>query len=172
MNKAIRMFVSLLVPATLLLCLACSKGEPPPGEGSKAPDFSVNDLTGKPIRLSELRGKVVLLNFWATWCHYCIEEAPSLARLNAAMAGKNFQMITVSSDKGNGEAVEAFFRTSGLRFPTVADPSGTVGKRYGITGVPETFIIDGEGVVRKKVVGAFPWDDPEMIRYLDGLMQR
>lgn len=172
MKKAILIFFSLFVSATLLFTLACSKGASPPVEGNKAPDFSLNDLSGTPVRLSDLRGKVVLLNFWATWCHYCLEEAPSLARLNAAMAGKDFRMVTVSLDKGRGEAVEAFFRSAGLRFPTVSDPDGVVGKQYGITGVPETFIIDGEGVIRKKIVGARQWDDPEMVRYLDGLMKR
>lgn len=172
MKKTTIILLSLFVSAALLLSLACSKGASPPAVGSEAPDFSLNDLTGNAVRLSDHRGKVVLLNFWATWCHYCLEEAPSLARLNAAMAGKDFRMITVSMDKGRGEAVEVYFRAAGLRFPTVTDPAGVVGKQYGITGVPETFIIDGEGIIRKKIVGALQWDDPEMIRYLDGLMKR
>ncbi len=172
MKKTVCILASLLVGATLFLSLSCSKGARPPVEGEKAPDFSVNDLVGEPVRMSDLRGKVVLLHFWATWCRYCREEAPSLARLNTVMTGKDFRMITVSLDKGGGEDVESFFHTAGLRLPTVADPAGTVGKQYGVTGVPETFIIDGEGVVRKKIVGALQWDDPEMIRYIEGLMQR
>lgn len=172
MTNANRMLMSLLVAALLLFSLSCSKGGQPPAVGDKAPDFSLTDLAGKPVRLAELRGKVVLLHFWATWCHYCVEEAPSLARLNAAMNGRDFSLVSVSQDKGRGENVEAFFRTAGFRFPTAVDQSGTVGRLYGITGVPETFIIDGEGVIRKKIVGAMQWDDPEMIRYLAGLMQR
>jgi len=169
-RRNIRILIAVLFLVTLCLSLACSKGGRPPLEGSEAPDFSMSDLSGKTVRLSDLRGKVILLNFWATWCHYCLEEAPSLVRLNAAMAGKDFQMITVSLDKGGGEAVDAFFRKAGLRVPTIPDPSGMVAKQYGITGVPETFIVDRAGVIRKKIVGALEWDNPEMIGYLTELI--
>jgi peroxiredoxin len=157
---------------TLGLSLACSKEGSPPVEGSKAPDFAMNDLSGRATRLSDLRGKVVLIHFWATWCHYCLEEAPSLARLNAAMVGKNFQMITFALDKEGSAAVETYFRKAGLRLPTIQDPGGRVAKQYGVTGVPETFIVDGQGVIRKKFVGAREWDGPEMTGYLAEQMNR
>lgn len=171
MKKNIRILVCVLVLITFCLPLACSKEGRPPVEGSRAPDFTLDELSGQTMRLTDLRGKVVFINFWATWCHYCLEEAPSLARLNAAMTGKDFQMITVALDKEGG-AVEAFFRKAGLRLPTFPDSTGQVAKHYGITGVPETFIVDGQGVIRKKLVGAREWDDPEMIGYLTDLTKR
>lgn len=173
MRKNSRNFLVLLLIASLLVMVAaCSKEGPAPHVGSVAPDFSLNDLTGKSVHLSELRGKVVLLNFWATWCPPCQEEVPALSRLNAAMTGQGFRMLTVSIDDGGSKAVESFFRKTGYRLPTLLDSSGTVGKMYGITGVPETFILDRHGVIRKKVVGPLTWDDPSVINYLAELQNR
>jgi len=173
MRKNSRSFlVLLLIISLLVMVAACSKDGPDPHVGSVAPDFSLNDLTGKPVHLSELRGNVVLLNFWATWCPPCQEEVPSLSRLNAAMTGQGFRMLTVSIDSGGSNAVESFFRKIGFRLPTLLDSGGTVGKMYGITGVPETFILDRHGVIRKKVVGPLTWDDPSVINYLEGLQKQ
>jgi peroxiredoxin len=170
MRKIFRSFLSILLISSLLVMVcACSKEGSAPREGSVAPDFSLKDLTGKTVHLSDLRGIVVLVNFWATWCPPCQEEVPSLARLNALMPEKGFRMIAVSIDDGGSNAVESFFRMTGYRLPTVLDPGGTVGKMYGITGVPETFILDRQGVIRKKVVGPYPWDDPSVISYLSEL---
>jgi hypothetical protein len=88
------------------------------------------------------------------------------------MAGKGFRMLTVSIDEGGSNAVESYFRMTGYRLPTIPDPGGRVGKLYGITGVPETFILDRQGVIRKKVVGPFAWDDPSVINYLMELQKR
>jgi len=154
------------------MVVACSKESSAPRLGSVAPDFSIKDATGKIVRLSDLRGSVVLLNFWATWCPPCKEEVPALSRLNARMAGTAFRMVTISIDEGGSNAVESFFRLAGYRLPTLLDPAGTVGKLYGITGVPETFIIDPQGVIRKKVLGPRAWDDPSVISYLSELQKR
>jgi len=173
MRKIFRSFLILLLVSSLLaMVCACSKEGPAPREGSIAPDFSLQDLSGKTVKLSDLRGMVVLLNFWATWCPPCREEVPSLSRLNAVMPGKGFRMVTVSIDNGGSNDVESFFRMTGYRLPTLLDPDSTVGKMYGITGVPETFIIDAHGVIRKKVVGPFSWDDPSVITYLTELQKR
>jgi peroxiredoxin len=173
MRRVSRSFpVFLLVVSLLALFSACSKSGSAPREGSAAPDFSLNDLSGNPVHLSELRGTVVLLNFWATWCPPCQEEVPSLSRLNALMTGKEFRMVTVSIDEGGSNAVESFFRMTGYRLPTLLDTGGTVGKIYGITGVPETYILDRHGVIRKKFVGPRTWDDPSIINYLSKLQKR
>jgi len=173
MRKYFRCFLILLLTSSLLaLVTACSKEGPAPHVGTVAPDFSLKDLSGKSVHLSELRGEVVLLNFWATWCPPCQEEVPSLSRLNAAMTGKGFRMLTVSIDDGGSKAVESFFQRTGYRLPTLLDSDGTVGKMYGITGVPETFILDRQGVVRKKVVGPLTWDAPSVISYLLELQKR
>lgn len=92
-----------------------------------------------------------------------------MVKLNRAMAGKPFQMLAVSIDEGGREAVAGYFKESGSTLPALLDTDRSVGRSYGITGVPETFVIDGKGVILKKVIGPMDWSDPEVIRYLDGL---
>jgi len=161
-----------LALALLLLALpACSRKQQPALQGNPAPDFTLKDLAGTSIKLSDLRGKVVVLNFWATWCPPCREEIPSMMRLNSAMAGKDFRMLAISIDEGGKDAVEGFFRKSGMSLPALLDTDQAVGKRYGLTGVPETFVIDKKGVILKKVVGAMDWSSPAVIEYLDNAMK-
>ena len=162
-----RLFLLSLMLVVLVLS-ACAQKEKltPVIEGSPAPAFSLKDLEGREVNLADLQGKVVLLNFWATWCPPCREEIPSMMRLNQAMAGRPFQMLAVSQDEGGREAVAAFFRKSGTTLPTLLDPGQAVGKRYGLTGVPETFIIDKKGVILKKVVGAMDWSAPNVVSFL------
>lgn len=166
----------------IIICLflgisACSKAESPKistvaKEKSPAPEISVTSIVdGSSLRLSDLKGKVVLLNFWATWCPPCREEIPSMMKLNSFMAGKPFQMVAVSIDEGGKAAVEAYFKESGFSLPTYLDPSAASSKAYGITGVPESFIIDKQGVLVKKIVGGAAWNSPEVVAFLEGLMK-
>ncbi len=152
---------------------ACSRKEParPAGEGRPAPDFTVRDLAGRETRLSDLKGKVAMVNFWATWCPPCREEIPSMAALNRLMAGRPFQILAISIDEGGKEAVEAFFRQSGNELPAYLDTNRAIGRMYGITGVPETFIINRNGVIIKKIVGPIDWNAPEVVRFLNEAMQ-
>lgn len=148
----------------------CAKDKEQAAEGKPAPEFTLNDLSGRPVQLSSLRGKVVLLNFWATWCPPCREEIPSMVRLNQVMQGKPFQMVAVSIDEGGKDAVEAFFRKGGVSLPTLLDTDGAVARRYGTTGVPETFVIDAKGVILKKVLGPMDWSAPEVLAALEEIM--
>ncbi|GLI39801.1 TlpA family protein disulfide reductase [Geobacter hydrogenophilus] len=160
--------IFLILPILFLLTLmGCSKEAKPPVEGNPAPDFTLNTLNGEVVKLSDLKGQVVIVNFWATWCPPCREEIPSMMRLNAAMAGKPFRMLCVSIDDGGKVAVEEFFRKTGFSLPALMDTDKRAGKLYGITGVPETFVIDRHGVILKKVVGAMEWDHPEVIAFLN-----
>lgn len=170
----------LLFALCLSVSLAgCTKPEAPKKsveaaavEKSPAPEVSLVSLSnGTPLKLADLRGKVVLLNFWATWCPPCREEIPSMMKLNSAMAGKPFQMVAVSIDEGGKPAIESFFKESGMTLPTYLDASGAAAKSYGITGVPESFIIDKQGVLVKKVIGGAAWDSPEVFSFLEGLMK-
>jgi peroxiredoxin len=158
--------VMLLV---LLAASGCSKHEEPAIEGKLAPDFTLKDLTGRPVALSSLKGKVVLVNFWATWCPPCREEIPSMVKMTQAMQGKPFQLLAISIDEGGKDAVQEFFKKSGAVLPALLDTDGTVSKRYGTTGVPETFVIDTKGVIMKKVVGAMDWSSPEVLAALEDL---
>ena len=169
--------------ALLLLMLAvatagCSKGDEKGKEkasaakaveGTMAPDFTARDLAGKEVKLSDLHGKVVLVNFWATWCPPCREEIPSMVKLNQAMAGKPFQMLALSIDEGGKGAIEQFFAKSGQTLPAYLDGDQKVAGLYGTTGVPETFVVDKKGVILKKVIGGMDWSAPEVIAYLNGL---
>jgi thiol-disulfide isomerase/thioredoxin len=165
--------------ACLYLALtACTKADSPQKsavavEKSPAPDVTVTSLAnGSTLKLSGLKGKVVLLNFWATWCPPCREEIPSMMKLNSLMAGKPFQMVAISIDEGGKPEIESFYKESGFLLPTYLDESGESVKSYGITGVPESFIIDKRGVIVKKVIGGFAWDSPEAVSFLEGLMKQ
>jgi len=168
-------FLCLVILGAVVALAACSKKEAPKvqqgplQENSPAPMITVNSLNGKPLNLSDLKGKVVLLNFWATWCPPCREEIPSMMKLNSAMAGKQFQMVAVSIDEGGVPAIESFFKTSGFSLPAYTDPDNRAAKEYGITGVPETYVINKSGILIKKVIGPMAWDSPEILSYLDGL---
>jgi peroxiredoxin len=161
----------LLVVFVVTLC-GCAKEEKPAREGNPAPEFTLKNLAGQEVKLADLRGKVVLVNFWATWCPPCREEIPSMERLNRAMAGKPFQMLAISIDEGGKEAVESLFKKAGVTLPTLLDPDQKTGKRYGITGVPETFIVDKKGVILKKVVGPLDWSDPMVAEFLVNAMKQ
>ncbi|MGH7457813.1 MAG: peroxiredoxin family protein [Longimicrobiaceae bacterium] len=130
--------------------------------GSPAPDFAAHTLEGEPVRLSGLEGEVVLLNIWATWCGPCVEEMPSLQRLHERFRGRGFRVVAVSIDAPAGSStrrkVSAFTGELGLTFDLWLDPSGDIQRLYRTTGVPESFVIDREGVIVKKVVGATEWD--------------
>lgn len=141
-------------------------------EGSAAPDFTVKSLAGQDVALASLKGKVVLVNFWATWCPPCKEEIPSMMKLNQQMAGKPFQMLAIAIDEGGKEAVEGFFKKSGLSLPAYLDTDGAVSRIYGTTGVPETFVVDKTGIIRKKIVGGMDWSAPEVAAYLDELLKK
>lgn len=163
----------LLLVTAIFAVAACSKqGAPvkPPAKGSAAPDFTLKDLSGNDTTLSAFRGKVVLLNFWATWCPPCRSEIPSMAGLNARMAGKPFRMLAVSIDQGAAPAVESLFSSMKVRLPALLDPQSRIAAIYGITGVPETFVIDKKGVIIEKVIGPIEWTDPQVIAALDKLI--
>jgi peroxiredoxin len=166
----------LLLFVLALALPACSKeekGKPVSvgalQEGKSAPDFTLKGPDGKDVKLSSLKGKVVFLNFWATWCPPCKEEIPSMMKLNQKMSGQSFQMLAVSIDDGGKNAVESYFKESGFTLPYLNDTNQAVGTVYGVTGVPETFIIDKQGVIVKKVIGGMDWASPEVTKFLTDL---
>jgi peroxiredoxin len=138
--------------------------------GTQAPDFTAVDMQGREASLSDYRGKVVLLNVWATWCPPCREEMPSMQRLYEAMQGEDFEILAVSIDAREGEQdpfgrdggdLAAFVQEMGLTFTILHDPEGRIQGTFQTTGVPETFLIGRDGVIYKKVAGGTAWDAPE-----------
>ena len=129
--------------------------------GKAAPDFALQDASGKTWKLSDLKGKVVFVNFWATWCKPCRDELPSMEKLNKTMAGQPFQMLSIVFND-DLQLAESFARRLGATFPVLANPDPELTEAYMITGVPETFVIDAGGILRHKFIGPYDWDTPEM----------
>jgi len=141
---------------------------PLPGEsvsaGKMAADFNLTNLQGNPISLSSLRGKVVFLNVWATWCGPCREEMPSIETLYEEFSkDPDFVLLAVSQDSaGRSSAVDTYVRKHGFKFTVLLDPQNQVGEAYDVSGIPETFIIDRAGRIVAHHVGPYDWTQPEM----------
>ena len=139
--------------------------------GTQAMDFQLPDLDGKERSLGEFKGKVVFLNFWATWCKPCEEEMPSMQQLHAALQGKPFEIVAVSIDKDGAEAIREFVKKYGVTFTVLHDRKGRIKELYKTTGVPETFIIDQNGVIAEKVMGPRDWTKMSNISAIAELLQ-
>jgi len=158
------------VPYGILLLAVlsgCYSGSRPPRIGTAAPDFSVQDSDRK-VTLSEERGKIVVLNFWATWCPPCVEEMPSLVQLQQRMKDKNVVVLGVSLD-ADDDAYHRFIKEHKIDFLTVRDPDQKSSNLYGTFKFPETYIIDRSGVVRRKFIGPVDWSQPEVVDFLTKL---
>ena len=134
--------------------------------GKAAPEFEYQDSKGTTWKLSDLRGKVVFINFWATWCTTCESEMPSKEALRKKMEGKPFQMLGMlfRDDPAN---LVPYYKTHVVNIPTLISPENESARLYGITGVPETFIVDKEGIIREKLVGPRLWESPENIAMIE-----
>ncbi|MCD6527533.1 MAG: TlpA family protein disulfide reductase [Desulfuromonas sp.] len=147
-----------------------NKVSPSSASGMMAADFQLKDLHGQELTLSSLRGKVVVLNFWATWCPPCREEMPSMEKLHHLMQGQPFVLLAVNIEENGPQAVRSFLQTHHVTFPILFDQSAEVRKRYGVSKYPETFIINPEGEIVEKVVGAMDWSQPRVLQYLKNLL--
>lgn len=136
--------------------------------GQKEIDFALT-LNGKPAHLSDLRGKVVLLNFWATWCPPCVDEAPSLNLLQQRIASRGGTVLGVSVDDDE-DAYRQFLTTYGLLYPNYRDTSKKIAPEYGTSMYPDTYVINREGRIDRKIIGPQDWTSPDMIAYLDTLL--
>jgi len=129
--------------------------------GSAAPDFDAVQLpTGRPASIEDYRGKVVLLNIWATWCAPCKVEMPSMEHLHRKLAGTDFRLVGVSVDEEDSTVVNKFVKDLGLTFEILHDRDGSIRQIYQTTRKPESLVINRDGVIVKKVIGAADWDAP------------
>ena len=128
----------------------CAKEEKPPS--ALAPDFTLKTLDGQEITLSQLKGKVVLLDFWATWCGPCRESIPHLIQLYKTYRENGFEMIGMSLDKGDTDVVRNFAKSLDIPYPIVIAPEEVV-RNYRVTSIPTTFFIDKEGKIRERITG-------------------
>ena len=127
--------------------------------GKKAPDFRLLDVaSGDSVSLRTLaRGEVTLINIWATWCEPCKEEMPAMQRTYAELAPRGFKILAVSIDNGDGAPVKEFAERLGITFNILQDRSGSIQQLYQTTGVPESFLLDRDGTIVKRVIGAHDW---------------
>lgn len=142
------------------------QGEPTVA-GNRAEDFAT-DIGGKPGHLSDLRGKVVVVNFWATYCAPCVEEMPSLNRLEEHIKSRNAIVLGVSVDE-DPEAFEKFIKDQGITFATFRAPR-KLSLDYGSPLIPDTYIIGRNGRIMRKFYGPQQWDSPEMLAYFDSIL--
>lgn len=142
-----------------------------PSKGSPAPDFRLMDMHGKAVSLSDFQGKVVLLNFWATWCGPCRIEMPAMEALYRSMQSKGLEIVAVSVDQQGTAVTRPFQEAMGLSFPILHDQDYEVGLTYGARTLPMTFAIDRKGIIRQVVFGSRDWNSPEARRGIAEVLQ-
>ena len=165
-----RFFYSVWLPLILPLLAAfsaCYSGSRPPHIGSAAPDFTVQD-SDRSLKLSDFRGQIVVLNFWATWCPPCVEEMPSLVEMQRRMQAKGITVVAISVDVDQA-AYNQFLKDHNVNLLTVRDAAQNSNRLYGTFMFPETYIIDRSGVVRRKFIGAIDWTAPDITDFLSKL---
>ncbi len=138
--------------------------------GQPLPDFTLPDLQGNPVQLSTLRGKVVFVNIWATWCPPCVEEMPTIQQVYDRFHHRGLEVLAISIDTLEAQVVGPFMQRHHLTFPALLDPAARTERLYRISGVPESFIVDKRGRLVEKIVGPRDWSHPQMITRFERLL--
>lgn len=163
-------FASLAIQGLLAVLLAgCSSDEPAPAriaEGHPFPQLTLQRATGEPVSTASFRGRLVVLNVWATWCPPCRKEMPSLDALSRRLDPSRFAVVGLSTD-GDALLAEEFLRGNGIRFPNFHDRDAAIAKRYHLDMYPETFLIAPDGVLIGRVTGMREWDSDAMVALLE-----
>jgi len=158
--------IPFLIVLVSMLIAGCTRGSGPGLVGSPAPDFTVQDADRK-VSLHDLRGKVVVLNFWATWCPPCVEEMPSLVKMQSDLRDR-VVVLAVSVDEDE-RSYHTFLKKNNVDLLTVRDPQQKSNELYGTIKFPETYIIDRNGVVQRKFIGPVDWTRADVVEYLNKL---
>ena len=174
--------IRLLFTGSLFLLIAMGPNSPTggsrdtasPGDAeksvkSKAPDFSLKDAHGGSLSLSSLRGKVVLINFWATWCPPCKAEMPSMNRLYNEIRNRGFEVVAISTDNSLS-TVKDFLARNRIDFPVLFDETKSVTRQYHVFSMPTTFLIDRSGMIVEKFYGEEDWTDPVIRKKIERLL--
>lgn len=148
---------------------AAKRGVVKPGD--TAPNFQLRDLEGRMVALSDLRGKVVLINFWATWCGPCRVEMPAMEQLYRAYSRNDFEILAVSTDPQGVAVTRPFQQENRLTFPILHDAEYRIGLAYGARSLPMTFMVDRQGIVRHQIFGARDWAAPEAHQLIEMLLK-
>jgi peroxiredoxin len=161
-------YLTVVLGSAVLLSLLGMAGRPPL-VGAPAPEVVLTNLQGQEVRLSNLRGKVVLLNFWATWCKPCKEEMPAMQASYDKLRDQGFVVLAIN-ELEDTERVAEHVRTHNHTFPVVMDHDNRIANRYGVVGLPASFLIDRQGVVREHIFGSLLTEQriAEMVRQHGG----
>jgi peroxiredoxin len=141
-----------------------------PRVGEPLADFTLPEMNGEPVQLAALRGKVVFINVWTTWCPPCIEEMPTIQRLHERLHPKGLAVLAINMDALGRQTVEPFLDKRRLTFPVLLDPESQTERLYQTVGVPESFIVDKAGLLVEKIVGPRDWAHPEIIALFERLL--
>ncbi|MEW6001474.1 MAG: TlpA disulfide reductase family protein [Nitrospirota bacterium] len=164
----------ILLSGSLILLFGIIRQETPEIkniESLKAPEFVLKDLNGNIYNSSDLRGSVLFINFWASWCEPCLEEMPSIENLYDHFKNDNhFRMFAVLYRDDYQKAI-GYMKENDFHFPVFLDNGENAARSFGITGVPETYIIDKKGILRGKVIGPEEWNSPEAITFISNLLK-
>ncbi|MEJ2009285.1 MAG: TlpA disulfide reductase family protein [Acidobacteriota bacterium] len=167
-STAVKWIVAALVGVGISWLVFRPRPKGPVNIGETAPNFTLPGLKSDNVSLAQYRGKVVVLNFWATWCPPCVMETPSLEKFATEMKPDGVTVIGVSVDE-NGQQLREFVKEYHLSYPIARDPNAALSHRYGTFKFPETYIIDRGGHVAEKIIGATDWVDPNMIAFVKSL---
>ena len=183
MNRARIAKAGLAIAAVAVAGFLLDRGPRSPGatsadalrllsEPRPLPDIAFSDGEGRPLRLAGFRGRMILLNVWATWCPPCRKEMPALDRLQASLGGPEFEVVALSIDRDGLPAVSLFYRQTGItQLRVYLDPSGRTQSDLGVTGIPATLLIDRQGREIGRLIGPAVWDSPALVKmirdYLD-----
>jgi thiol-disulfide isomerase/thioredoxin len=158
----------------VLVCLAATSGgaqevEVPAWKGGPTPPLALKDPEGRLHDLADYRGKVVVVNFWATWCEPCRDELPSLERLRDALRGRPFEVLAVNVAEGDSR-VKRFLAEVPLQLPVLLDRNGEAQRAWKVRGLPATFLLDREGEIRSWYLGELDWAQPKVLRTVENLL--
>jgi len=171
-HKGSWLIAAVVIGAALFSVLLSPDVPPPVIRGVPAPAFELADLdTGASISLAGLRDRVVLINFWATWCKPCEDEMPAMDRLYRSLATEGFELLAVSVDEET-ELVEIFRQRLGVSFPILMDPTQEISRLYQTTGFPESLLIDGDGMIVERYIGPRDWDHTTYAERIRRLMKK
>lgn len=139
--------------------------------GQKTPELALTDASGNSYDLLKLKGKVLFINFWAPWCQPCREEMPSIQALYNRFKDKpQFQMLTILYKEDLAKA-EAYMKENNFKLPVMLDSNGTTAEAFGITGIPETYIVDKKGIIRERHIGPEDWNSPQVVSLISDLLR-
>lgn len=157
-KKIMTVFVLLITLVLLIGCDSDTESQASAGGSVEdvAPDFTLTDMAGNKVSLAQFKGKVVILNFWATWCPPCREEMPSMEQLYRDYSAKGLVMLAINVDKKH-EMLAKFLKKTPYSFDILLDPQGTVTTQYGVARFPESFVIDRNGIIVEKIIGGRDW---------------